>query len=73
MDKMLKDDVTRHAPVAEVQSQLAAAGYKVEGQLPKLKATGPTHTVIVYSTSLWVELTFNEDGTMSGFHLDRQG
>jgi hypothetical protein len=73
MDKLLKDDMTKHASLSDVKSQLAEAGYTIDSEAPTLKATGPKHSMIFYTTWLYVNITFDQVGTMTGYHLDRAG
>jgi len=73
MDKMLKDDIAKHMSFSDIKSQLAQAGYTTEGELPTLKATGPKHSMVVYTTWLYVNITFDQSGTINGYHLDRAG
>jgi hypothetical protein len=71
MDALLKEDVKQNKSVAEVQKQLADNGYTVQEQAPKLKAVGPKHSIIVYSTNLTLEIGFDDAGKMHNYHLDR--
>jgi hypothetical protein len=71
MDSMLKADVTKHATVDEVKQQLTQAGYAMQGDAPTIKATGPKHSLVVYSTYLTLDLGFGQDGTLTSYHLDR--
>lgn len=73
MDKLLKDDMAKHVSFSDVKAQLAQAGYTTEGALPTLKATGPKHSVVIYTTWLYVNITFDQTGAMNGYHLDRAG
>jgi len=71
MDTLMKDDLQQHKSVADVQKQLADAGYTIQEQTPKLKAVGPNHSLVVYSTHLTLDLGFDESGKMISYHLDR--
>ena len=71
MDALLKDDIAQHKSVAEMQKQLADAGYTVEAQAPAMKATGPNHSVVVYSTHLTLALGFDDAGKLTSYHLER--
>ena len=71
MDQMMKDDLSQHKLIQDVQKQISDAGFTVQEQTPKLKATGPKHSIIVYSTNLTLELGFDESGKMTSYHLDR--
>ncbi len=71
MDSMLKADVNKHSPVAEVKQQLADAGYTIQGDVPNITATGPKHSLVVYTTWLTLDLGFDTSGLLTSFHLDR--
>ncbi len=71
MDAMLKSDLSQHKAAADVKKQLQEAGYQMTGDVPEIKATGPKHSLIVYTTWLTLDLTFNTDGLLTGYHLDR--
>lgn len=71
MDSMLKSDVNKHASLAEVKQQLANAGYVVQGDAPKMTATGPKHSLLVYTTWLTLDLGFDSSGLLTSYHLDR--
>jgi hypothetical protein len=71
MDSMLKDDIKQHKAVDEVKKQLTDAGYTIEGAAPNFKATGPKHSLVVYTTWLTLDLGFDADGTIHSYHLDR--
>jgi hypothetical protein len=71
MDTLMKDDLHQHKPVADVQKQLSEQGYTVEQPSPQLKASGPNHSILIYSTHLKLDVGFNEAGQMISYHLDR--
>ncbi len=71
MDTLMKNDLSVKKTVAEVQKQLADNGYTIEQQAPNLKAVGPKHSLLVYSTNLTLEVNFDEAGKVHGYHLDR--
>jgi hypothetical protein len=71
MDTMLKTDVTQHTQKDAVKKQLADAGYTIEQESPNIKATGPNHSLVVYSTHLTLDLGFDANGGLNSYHLER--
>ena len=62
--------MNKHSPVAEVKQQLADAGYTIQGDVPKITATGPN---IRWSfTLLWLtlDLGFDTSGLLTSFHFE---
>jgi hypothetical protein len=71
MDGMLKDDIRQHKNLEDVKKQLVAEGYSMEGSSAQMKATGPKHSLLVYTTWLTLDLSFDDTGALSRYHLDR--
>ena len=71
MDSLLKDDMAQHKSVLEMQKQLVDAGYTIEAPAPSMKAVGPNHSILVYSTHLTLALGFDDAGKLTSYHLDR--
>ena len=71
MDTMLKDDMHQHKSMAEVKKQITDMGYTIQQETPNMKATGPKHSLIVYTTWLTLDLGFTPEGALTSYHLDR--
>ena len=71
MDALLKNDISQHKSVEDMQKQLADAGYTIEAQAPAMKAVGPNHSIVVYSTHLTLALGFDDTGKLTSYHLER--
>ncbi|MDR3688826.1 MAG: hypothetical protein P4L46_05555 [Fimbriimonas sp.] len=71
MDALLKADVQQHKSVDDVKKQLADAGYTIQQDVPSVKAIGPKHSLLVYTTRLTLDLGFNQTGALTSYHLDR--
>jgi hypothetical protein len=71
MDAMLKADLSVHKPIGDIKKELTDAGYSIDQESPTLKATGPKHSLVVYTTWLTIELDFDRSGVISSYHLDR--
>jgi len=74
-DQYLKDQMTAHAPLADMKTHLSDMGFQFDSSSSptELTATGPHHLAVVYSTWLTLKLTGNEEGKVTGYHLDREG
>lgn len=66
LEAKLKDHVSRE----DLQAALSAKGFTVE-PAPAFRATGPKHTMVVYTTWLTVTAEFSAENKMSGYHMDR--
>lgn len=71
MDAMMKDDVQQHKSLDEVKKQLTDAGYTIQGDDKSMKADGPKHSLLVYTTWLTINLGFDENAVLRTYHLDR--
>lgn len=74
MDGALKHAVDTHEPLASLQQKLAESGFSVQPNgANSLAGNGNAHWVCVYKTWLTVAVTAAPDGTVNGYHLDREG
>jgi len=71
MDTMLKADMAQRMDMDAVEKQITDAGFKINEESPDVKATGPDHSMVVYSTHLTLDLTFDRSGVLTSYHLDR--
>jgi len=71
LDGQLKQDLTAHAAIADVKNQLTSEQYTFKESLTGLSATGPVHGFLGYQSSLVLNLTFDSDGQMTAYHMDR--
>ena len=70
-DAFLKDATVNHMAQADVSQQLKDMGFQMSDSAGASTGTGPTHSLIVYSTHLTVNLTFDKDGKTTSYHLDK--
>jgi hypothetical protein len=70
-DAMLKDAVTNKMPQAEVSQKLKDMGFEMTDTPEASTGNGPVHSLLVYSTHLVVNLTFDKDGKTHSYHLDK--
>jgi hypothetical protein len=70
-DDFLKDAVASHMPQAELSQKLKDMGFEMTDSKGSSTGTGPTHSLVVYSTHLTVNLTFDQDGKANSYHLDK--
>jgi hypothetical protein len=78
IDSMLRTAVNTHTQIEVMKKKIADAGYDIEDEpsalkfmAPTITATGPTHSVLVYSTHLTVTLGFDLKGRLTSYHLER--
>ena|SRR5579885_3143929 len=70
-DSYLKGAVANKTPQAQVEQKLRDMGFTVTDSPGAAAGTGPTHSLLVYSTHLVANLTFDKDGNTHSYHLDR--
>jgi len=71
LETMLKAELASHALVDDVQQKLTAMSYQVKTNPDgSLDATGPSHSVIVYSSRITAHVTFNQDKQNTGYKID---
>jgi len=73
LDAMLTQSMRDKMPIAEVQSKVAAMGFTLSPDGQGLKGKGPDHWAVVYRTWLTLTVSGREDGTTSGYRIDRAG
>ena len=71
VDQVLKDSMNQHMMQAQLSQKLSSMGFKMTDGPEKSTGDGPTHSMLIYSTHLTVQLTFDADGKNTGYHLDR--
>jgi hypothetical protein len=70
-DAFLKDAVAKQMPQADVSRELQRMGFKMNDAAGSSTGTGPDHSLLVYSTHLVVDLTFDKDNKAHSYHLDK--
>jgi hypothetical protein len=70
-DAFLKDAVANHMPQAEVSQNLKDMGFEMTDTPGSSTGNGPTHSLLVYSTHLVVNLTYDAEGKAHSYHLDK--
>lgn len=70
-DAFLKDATANHMPQADVSQKLKDMGFQMTDSPGASTGNGPTHSLLVYSTHLTVNLTFDKDGKATSYHLDK--
>jgi hypothetical protein len=70
-DTFLKEAVASHMPQADVSQKLKDMGFTMTDSPGTSTGTGPTHSLVVYSTHLVVNLTYDADGKANSYHLDK--
>ena len=70
-DSFLTDAIASHMPQADVSQKLKDMGFEMSDSPGASTGTGPTHSLIVYSTHLTVNLTYDKDGKATSYHLDK--
>ena len=73
LDAMLTQSMRDKMPIAEVQSKVTAMGFTIAPDGQGLKGKGPDHWAVVYRTWLTLTVSGREDGTTSGYRIDRAG
>ena len=72
MDRVLKDQLHSHVTQDALASALSKEGYAVTPGA-SFAATGPKHSLLVYTTWLTVTADFTPEGQMKGYQLARAG
>ena len=70
-DTFLKGAVNTKMPQAEVEQKLRDMGFQMTDSPGAATGTGPTHSLLVYSSHLVVNLTYDQDGKTHSYHLDK--
>ena len=70
-DALLKEAVANHMAQPELSQKLKDMGFEMSDQPEASTGNGPVHSLLVYSTHLTVNLTFDKDGKANSYHLDR--
>jgi len=70
-DAFLKDATANHMAQADVSQKLKDMGFEMSDSPGTSTGTGPTHSLLVYSTHLTVNLTYDKDGKAHSYHLDK--
>jgi hypothetical protein len=73
LDAMLTQSMKSHEPIADVQRKVTEMGFQLTPEGTGLKGKGPDHLAVIYRTWLTLEVSGREDGTTSGYHIDRAG
>ena len=71
LDAMLAKAMKDHRPIADVQREVTEMGFQLYADGTGLKGKGPDHLAVIYRTWLTLEVSGREDGTTSGYHIDR--
>jgi hypothetical protein len=71
LDTMLTKAMKDHRPIADVQREVTEMGFQLSPDGTGLKGKGPDHLAVIYRTWLTLEVSGREDGTTSGYHIDR--
>src|SRR5438105_5717757 len=61
-DAFLKEATANHMPQSEVSQKLKDMGFEMTDSPGTSTGNGPSHSLLVYSTHLTVNLTFDKDG-----------
>lgn len=69
---MLESKLHAKATRDDLQASLTSKGFSVEPGATFV-ATGPKHSMLVYTTWLTVKAEFSAEGTMTSYHMDRAG
>ena len=70
-DSYLKGAIANHTTQQEISQKLTGMGFQMNDSKGSSTGTGPTHSLLVYSTHLVVNLTFDQDGKAMSYHLDK--
>lgn len=70
-DAFLKNATATRMPQADVSQKLKDMGFTMTDSAGSSTGNGPTHSLLVYSTHLTVNLTFDKDGKATAYHLDK--
>jgi hypothetical protein len=70
-DSYLKAAIANKTPQAEVSNKLKEMGFTMTDSPGSSTGVGPTHSLVVYSTHLTVNLTFDKDGNTLSYHIDK--
>jgi hypothetical protein len=70
-DAFLTNATVNHMPQAEVSQKLKEMGFQMSDSPGTSTGNGPNHSLLVYSTHLTVNLTFDKDGKATSYHLDK--
>ncbi len=70
-DKLLKQTLNQHLTQPEIDAKLHNLGFAMSDSPASSKGVGPTHSVLLYSTHLTVDLEFDAQGKNTSYHIDR--
>lgn len=70
-DAFLTNATTTHMAQADVSQKLKEMGFTMSDSSGSSTGNGPTHSLLVYSTHLTVNITYDKDGKTTSYHLDK--
>ena len=70
-EEFLKGALANHTVQAEVSPKLREMGFEMTDSPGSSTGNGPTHSLLVYSSHVTVNLTFDKDSKLTAYHLDK--